>query len=84
MKGIVRSFRSGKKTQKPRHFIIEVESVKDLKKAKTFVGKEVTWKSPKGKEIKGKITSTHGQFKLRAVFNPGLPGQAINTTVEIK
>jgi len=85
MKAIVRFFRGGKKTQHPRHFILEVEKITDLKKAKELIGKQVVWKSPGKKELKGKITSTHGNKGLiRAVFEKGLPGQAINTTAEIK
>jgi large subunit ribosomal protein L35Ae len=85
MKAIVRSFRRGRKNYKPRHFIIEVASLKTLQKAKEFIGKQVSWKSPAGKEIKGTITSTHGNLgKLRVVFERGLPGQAINTEVEVK
>jgi ribosomal protein L35AE/L33A len=35
-------------------------------------------------EIKGKIASTHGSNGvLRAIFEKGLPGQAITTKVEI-
>jgi len=85
MKAIVRSFRRGKKTYVPRHFILEVQGIKTLKEAKEFIGKQVSWKSSAGKEIKGTVTATHGNLgKLRAVFEKGLPGQAINTEVEVK
>lgn len=84
MKGKVISFRRGKHTYKPRHFIIQVEGITDKEKAKSFLGKKVIWKSPSGKEIRGIITSTHGsKGLLRAVFEKGLPGQAINQEVEI-
>lgn len=84
MKATVSSFRRGRKTQKPRHFILEVESIDNKAKAEKLIGKEVTWKSPSGKELKGKITSTHGnKGQIRAVFEIGLPGQAINDNVEI-
>ena len=86
VKGIVVQFRRGRKTFKPRHFLIDV-SAKDKKEAEKFVGKEVIWKS-KGKlkkEIKGKIAGTHGNKGLvRAIFEKGLPGQAITEEVEIK
>ena len=42
-----------------------------------MVGKEVVWKSPSGKEIKGKVSDAHGNKGLvRAIFEKGLPGQA--------
>ncbi len=84
MKGKVVQFRQGRHTYKPRHFLIDV-NVKNKEKAKKFEGKEVVWKSPSGKEIKGKIIKSHGNKGLvRAIFEKGLPGQALNTEVEIK
>jgi large subunit ribosomal protein L35Ae len=53
--------------------------------AKKLVGKEVSWKSPAGKIIKGKISDAHGNKGIvRAIFESGLPGQAITTEVEVK
>jgi len=53
--------------------------------AEKFVGKNVEWKSPAGKIIKGKIAAAHGnKGVVRAIFEKGLPGQAITTEVEIK
>jgi large subunit ribosomal protein L35Ae len=79
-------FRRGRKTFKPRHFLIEIPEVKTREDASKFVGKEATWKST-GKEpttIKGKISSAHGGNGIvRAIFEKGLPGQAIGTDVEI-
>ena len=50
-----------------------------------FVGKEVEWKSPAGKVIKGKISSAHGsKGVVRAIFERGLPGQAVTMEVSIK
>ncbi|MEM4703083.1 MAG: 50S ribosomal protein L35ae [Candidatus Pacearchaeota archaeon] len=85
MKALVVSFRRGKKNYKPRHFIIEVSGIDKLDKARELIGKRVSWESPAGKKIIGKVTSTHGnRGKLRAVFEKGLPGQAINTEVVIE
>ena len=87
VKGKVIQFRQGRKTQKPRHFLIEIPNTDTREKAQAFKGKEVFWKSP-GKEptiIKGKIASAHGNSGvLRAIFEKGLPGQAIGTEVEIQ
>ena len=83
--GRVIQFRRGKKTITERHFLIEIENVSNKKEAQKFVGKSVVWKSPAGKEINGKIAATHGnKGVVRAIFEPGLPGQAVTTKVDIK
>ena len=85
MKAKVVQFRRGRHTVHERHFLIEVEGVKTRDEAKKLVGKEAEWKSPAGKIIKGKISSAHGNKGIvRAIFEKGLPGQAITTEVEIK
>jgi large subunit ribosomal protein L35Ae len=83
--GKVIQFRRGRKTISERHFLIEIENISKKEDAQKFVGKGVVWKSPAGKEIKGKIAATHGnKGVVRAIFERGLPGQAITTKVEIK
>jgi len=85
MKGKVVQFRRGRHTVHERHFLIEVEGVKTREEAGKLVGKEVEWKSPAGKSIKGKISSAHGnKGVVRAIFEKGLPGQAVTTNVEVK
>jgi len=85
MNAKVVQFRRGRKTVHERHFLIEIEDVKNRKSAEKYVGKAVEWKSPAGKIIKGKIASAHGnKGVVRAIFEKGLPGQSIGTKVEIK
>lgn len=85
IKGKVIQFRRGKKTIHERHFLIEVEGVQNKEEASKLVGKKVIWKSPAGKIINGHIAGTHGNNGVvRAIFEIGLPGQAITTGVEIK
>ncbi len=85
VKAKIIQFRRGRKTIHERHFLIEIEGVLTREKAGKFVGKEVEWKSPAGKIIKGKISSAHGnKGVVRAIFEKGLPGQAVATGVEIK
>ena len=85
MKAKVVQFRRGRKTYHKRHFLIQVEGAKNRKDAQKFVGKSVEWKSPAGKIIKGKISSAHGnKGVVRAIFEKGLPGQAVTTPVEVK
>lgn len=84
MKVRIVSFRRGRKTYKPRQFILQVQDIKNKEKASEFINKNIVWKSPSGKEIKGIITATHGnKGLLRALFEKGLPGQAINTEAEM-
>ena len=83
--GKVIQFRRGRKTITERHFLIEIQGVSKKEDAAKFVGKAVIWKSPAGKEIKGKIAATHGNKGIViAIFEKGLPGQAITTKVEVK
>ena len=84
MIGKVIQFRRGLKRIHERHFLINVGS-KNREDANKFVGKDVVWTSPAGKEIKGKVSSAHGnKGMIRAIFEKGLPGQAKNTDVEVK
>jgi large subunit ribosomal protein L35Ae len=86
MKGIVVQFRRGRHTIHERHFLLDI-GMKNREEAKKMAGKEVVWKSPgkNPKEIKGKISDAHGNSGLvRAIFDKGLPGQAITTEIEIK
>ena len=85
MKGKVLQFRRGRHTVHEKHFLIEIPDVDSREKASKFVEKEVSWKSPAGKIIKGKISAPHGnKGVVRAIFEKGLPGQAVTTDVEIK
>jgi len=85
MEGKIIQFRRGRKTIIERHFLIEIDGVDSREKAEKYVGKEATWTSPAGKKIKGKIAGAHGNNGVvRAIFETGLPGQAVTTKVEIK
>ena len=82
--GKVIQFRRGRHTIHERHFLIELEGVSKRAEAEKFVGKNIEWKSPAGRIIKGKIAAPHGNKGIvRAIFERGLPGQAITTKVEI-
>jgi len=84
VKGTVVQFRRGRKTYKPKHFILDV-GTKKREEAEKFIGKEVEWTSPAGKKIIGKISGAHGNKGLvRAIFEKGLPGQARNTEIDVK
>lgn len=84
MKGIIVQFRRGRHTIKERHYLLDV-GLKTKEAAKKLAGKKVIWKSPSGKIIKGKISDSHGNKGLvRAIFEKGLPGQAVTSQVEIE
>ncbi len=83
MNGIVVQFRRGRKTIHERHYLLDV-GLTSRAEAKKMAGKSVSWKSPSGKIIKGKISDAHGNKGLvRAIFEKGLPGQAITSEVAI-
>jgi large subunit ribosomal protein L35Ae len=82
MKGVIKNYRRGRRTQKPNQVIVEVKAVKTKKSAGLLIGKKVTWKSPAGKELVGKVVDAHGNGgALRVRFNKGVPGQAIGQQV---
>ena len=84
MEGILLSFRRGKKTYTPRHYLIQASGCDSKDKALKLVGKKVTWTTPSGKVIAGKIAAAHGaKGVVRAIFEIGLPGQAMTTAVNI-
>jgi len=85
MEGVIKNFRRGRTTQKTNHMIIYLDESDNREKASELVGKEVVWKSPKGKEINGKVASAHGnKGAIRVIFEKGLPGQSLGTKIEIK
>ena len=54
-------------------------------KAEKLVGKKVTWTSPAGKQIKGEVRSAHGNSgAVRVLFETGMPGQALGTSVKLE
>ena len=84
VKAKVIQFRRGRHVIHDRHFLIEIEGAKNRKDAEKFVGKNVEWKSPAGKIIKGKISGANGnKGVVRAIFEKGLPGQAITNEVSV-
>ena len=84
MKGVIVNYRRGRHTQNPYQMIIKVEGIETKEKAEKLIGRTVVWKTPGGREIKGKITKTHGnKGALRVRFERGMPGQAIGSEIEI-
>lgn len=84
MEATVVHFRQGRYHQNTGQMILKVAD--SIEEAQQAVGKTVTWKSPGGKEIKGRISALHGRNgSVRAIFSEkGLPGQAIGQKVRIE
>jgi len=84
MKGIVVQFRRSRHRIKEKHYLLDVGCATRADAVK-MKGKIVEWKSPAGKIIAGKISDAHGNKGLvRAIFESGLPGQAIADNIEVK
>ncbi|MEK6855685.1 MAG: 50S ribosomal protein L35ae [Nanoarchaeota archaeon] len=84
MKGILVQFRRSRKRICEKHYLLDL-GLSNKDEAKKMAGKIVSWKSPAGKVIKGKISDSHGNKGLvRAIFESGLPGQAMATEIEVQ
>ncbi|MGM5481533.1 MAG: 50S ribosomal protein L35ae [Nanobdellota archaeon] len=83
MKGIIVNYRSGTHTQTTNQMIITVEGVSSKDEAEKLVGKTVIYNTGK-KEIKGEVRSAHGNSgAIRALFETGMPGQAVGKEVTL-
>lgn len=85
MEAVIESYRRGVSTQKDNQMVLIVKGTEDKEKAKALVGKKVTWKSPAGKEITGKVSGIHGnKGRVKVLFEKGMPGQSLGTKVQIE
>ncbi len=85
MEGLISNFRRGRHRQVTNQMLVKPVGVDKKEAAVKLVGKAVSWKSPAGKEIKGKVTKEHGRNgSVRVLFEKGMPGQAIGTKVSIQ
>ena len=85
MEATIAAYRGSRRTRTFNHIILNISSITSAEKAKALENKKVIWKSPAGKEIAGKIIKPHGnKGAVRAIFEKGLPGQALGTKVQIE
>lgn len=87
MEAVICNFRGGKHSKSDNQMIIKINAIDSKEKAKSLIGKTVTWVSPgkNKKEIKGKITNIHGNSGcVRVLFEKGMPGQAIANKVKVE
>ena len=84
VKGVIKNYRQGVRTQYTNQVIVNIENyTKD--KSKALVGKKAIWLTTSGKQIIGKVASVHGnKGAVRVRFDKGLPGRAIGTEIIIK
>ncbi len=84
MEGVIVNFRGSRRTKQGNHIIIKIKDIDKKEKASELLNKTVVWKSKSGKEISGRIAKEHGNSgAVKAIFERGLPGQAIGTKVKI-
>ncbi len=85
MEAIIHNFRGGVKTHYANQLILIIPSITSREAAEKLSNKKVIWQTPSGKEIQGKISKPHGnKGAVRAIFERGLPGQALATKVKIE
>ncbi|MBS3137686.1 50S ribosomal protein L35ae [Candidatus Woesearchaeota archaeon] len=85
MKGVISNFRMGRHTQTCSHMIVHVDGSTTKEQAAALVNKSVVFKTPAGKEIKGKVAAAHGRNgAVRVIFETGMPGQALSKQVSVE
>ena len=83
MKGLLISFRRGKRTVQPNHALIETKNVKSREDTTKMLGKKVSLPT-KNSEITGKIASAHGnKGVMRVIFKKAISKDMIGKQVEI-
>ncbi|HLC91317.1 MAG TPA: 50S ribosomal protein L35ae [Candidatus Nanoarchaeia archaeon] len=84
MEAVVVHFRQGRHHVNPKQMVLKVADTAE--KAEKAIGKTVSWTSPAGKVIKGKVSALHGRTgSVRAIFSEsGLPGQALGKKLKIE
>ncbi len=84
MEAIVMHYRQGRHHQNLKQMVLKVADTPE--EASKSVGKTVSWTSPSGKVISGKITALHGRKgNVRTLFSEkGLPGQALGQKVKVE
>lgn len=86
MEGVIVNYRGSRRTQKTNHIVIRINGISQRDAANKLEGNEVVWVNPESKkEIKGIIRAAHGNSGcVRAIFEKGLPGQALGTKVNVE
>lgn len=84
MEGHIVNFRRNSTGQTMNHLVVIVDGVDSRDKASKLVGKKVLYNTGK-KDMIGKISAIHGNSgALRAIFETGIPGQALGKKVKVE
>lgn len=84
VKVIFVNYLGGRHTRQNKQILVKIDQIDDEKNAAKYIGRKVTWKSPSGNILTGKITGIlGGNGVLKAIFRKGLPGQAIGKELTI-
>lgn len=84
---LIANFRRSRRRVTGNQMIVLVDKVDSRDKAEALVGKQVTWTSPgkEKKQIKGKVTSAHGnKGAVRVLFEKGMPGQSVGSDIKVE
>jgi len=86
MKARIINFRGSYKQQQGSNQVIVLpEGVRKKDAAEKLLNKKIVWTNTKGKPISGKISAVHGRKgAVRAIFEKGLPGQALGKEAQIE
>ncbi|MFW5746630.1 MAG: 50S ribosomal protein L35ae [Nanoarchaeota archaeon] len=87
MEAKIISFRRGRHTQYDNQMLLRVDGVSSREDAEKLVGKAVEWIAPGKKKttINGKVAAAHGNKGVaRVIFEKGMPGQSVSTSVSLK
>ena len=84
MEAIIMHFRQGRHHVNNHQMILKIADTAE--EAEKVIGKTVSWTSPSGKVIKGKVSALHGRKgNVRAIFaEAGLPGQSLGQKAKIE
>ena len=83
MKGLLISFRRGKRTVQPNHGLIETKEIKSKADTSKMLGKKVSLPT-KNSAITGKIVSAHGnKGVMRVIFKKAISKDMFGKQVEI-
>ncbi len=77
-------FRQSRYKVNPHQMVLKAADTAE--EAAKMIGKKITWTSPAGKTISGKISALHGKKgNVRVIFTEkGLPGQALGQKVKVE
>jgi len=85
MEAVIINYRGSHRVKNHRQMILEITGVDSKEKASKLVGKKVTFTTPGNKHMVGIVSAPHGNGgALRAIWETGMPGQAIGSKVKVE